>query len=133
MPRSILEQIKAFNWRQWVVVFLFLVAVGFSGLYALRTVRHAVYWRLHRDEPIRGWMNVRYVSHSYHVPPHVLYEALGMEDRQSDRRPLRHIARQQHRSMDDIRQTLQEAIDRFRANNPRANPAQGSSGQGSPG
>jgi hypothetical protein len=89
---------------------MFLLVLGFTGLHAVRTIRDAIYWHSHQDEPIHGWMNVGYVAHSYSVPPHVLYKALGLPHRPPDKRPLREIARSQQRSMDQIKAILQDAI-----------------------
>lgn len=101
---------KKLSWRQWLVLLAFLLAVLISGLFAVRIVRHAVYWRLHRDEPIRPWMSVHYVAHSYRVPPHVLYQAIGLPPLTRDRRPLRQIARQQNRPVEALIKELQDAI-----------------------
>jgi hypothetical protein len=98
------------NARQWLVVLAFVLVVAATLFFAVRAVRPAVYWHYHQDEPIKGWMNVEYVAHSYHVPPHTLYIALGLPHRPPDKRPLRDIARAQNRSMDEIRTVLMGAI-----------------------
>ena len=108
--RRIVQTLKGFNWRQWLVLAAFLFIIGFTGLHAFRFVRDAVYWSYHRDEEIRGWMPVGYVAHSYRVPPHVLYQALGLPHKPPDKRPLREIARAQNRSMDEVKAVLQDAI-----------------------
>jgi hypothetical protein len=105
-----LQKLNRFSWQQWCVLAAFLLVLGFTGLHAARTINAALYWRNHRDEPIRGWMTVGYVAHSYHVPPHVLYQALGLPHRPPDRRPLREIAQAQNRSLDEVRTILQDAI-----------------------
>ncbi|MDT7541385.1 MAG: hypothetical protein QOE33_1289 [Acidobacteriota bacterium] len=90
---------------------LFVLVLGATGIHTTRTIRRALYWREHRDEPISGWMTVGYVAHSYHVPAHVLYSALDLpQTKPHDRRPLREIARAQGRSMNDLRAILQDAI-----------------------
>jgi hypothetical protein len=98
------------NARQWGVVLLFLLVVAGTVYFGVRTVRPMIYWHYHRDEPIKEWMNVEYVAHSYKVPPHVLYIALGMPHKPPDKRPLRDIAAQQGKSMDQVREILLEAI-----------------------
>jgi hypothetical protein len=113
---------KKLGWHQWLLLIVFLLAVFVTGLFAVRAVRRAVYWQTHRDEPIRPWMSVRYVSLSYGVPPHVLYEALRLEPVPHDRRPLRQIAREQNRSVEALIQELQEAIKGFRAHAPPEPP-----------
>jgi hypothetical protein len=102
--------LRKLTWRQWLVVLAFLLVLAGTGFFALRTIRAAVYWHYHQDEAIRGWMNVGYVAHSYNVPPHVLYRALGLPHKPPDRRPLREIAKAQNRSMDEIRAILLNAI-----------------------
>jgi hypothetical protein len=98
------------NGRQWLVVLAFLLVLGGTVFFAQRAIRPAIYWHYHQDEPISGWMNVEYVAHSYHVPPHVLYLALGLPHKPPDKRPLRDIAAVQNRSMDEIKVILLDAI-----------------------
>ena len=111
---KLVERLRNLSWQQWLVIVAFLLVLGFTGLHAFRAVRSAAYWSHHRDEPIRAWMNVGYVAHSYHVPPPVLYEALGMQRLPHDKRPIRVIAREQHRSVNEVIAILQEAIVRAR-------------------
>lgn len=101
---------KNLSLRQWAVVLAFVLVISGTVFFAVRAVRPAIYWHYHQDEPIRGWMNVGYVAHSYHVPPHVLYLALGLPHKPPDKRPLRDIANAQKRSMDQIRAVLLAAI-----------------------
>jgi hypothetical protein len=98
------------GWRQWVAVVAFLLAVFAAGFFAVRTVRHAVYWNQHRDETIRPWMSVHYISRSYRVPPHLLYQAIGLSPAPRDRRPLREIAHEQNRPVEALILELQNAI-----------------------
>lgn len=119
MRRAIAQTLRNFGWRQWLVVALFVLALGATALHAARTFQRARYWREHRDEPIRGWMTVGYVAHSYRVPPRVLYQALNLPPREPgsprDRRPLREIAREQGRTLEEIAAALQQAVERERA------------------
>jgi hypothetical protein len=114
---------KAPGWRQSMMLVIFALVVTVTVLFAVRTVRRAIYWRQHRDEVIRPWMTVPYVAHSYRVPPPVLYEALGIPHRPGDHRPLRQIAREQNVSADHVIETLQTAIVRFQQNNVPNAPA----------
>jgi hypothetical protein len=127
---KLVERLKGFSWQQWVVIAAFLLVLGFTGLHAFRAARDAIYWSYHRDEPIRAWMNVGYVAHSYHVPPPVLYEALGVPHVPHDKRPIREIAREQHRSVNEVIAVLQEAI--VRARQPGAKPPPGLPGPPGP-
>jgi len=117
MSSKLLSTVKAFRWQQWLVVGAFLLVAGLTTYKAVDMVRQMAYWHAHRDEPIHGWMNVGYVAHSYRVPPYVLYRALDLP-LTLDKRPLRDIAKAQHRSMDDIRTILHGAIIHARQPNP---------------
>jgi hypothetical protein len=123
--------VRKLGWQQWLVLTLFLAALVVAGLFGVRAVRHAVYWSLHRDVPIREWMTVPYVAHSYRVPPRVLYETLGINpSHPHDKRPLRVIAREQNRPVEEIISELQDTIARERASRPpppapRAKPSEG--------
>ena len=55
-------------------------------------------------------MNVPYVAHSYHVPPHVLFLALGLPPKPPDDRPIVEIARAQNRPVEAVIADLQYAI-----------------------
>lgn len=122
---------RKLGWQQWLVLGLFLAALGMAGLFGVRAFRRATYWRAHRDVVIRPWMSVPYVAHSYRVPPRVLYEALGLKPQPPpDKRPLRLIAREQSRTVEELIGALQEAIAREREAHPpparqRAKPFEG--------
>jgi hypothetical protein len=120
------QTLRSFGWRQWLVVFLFVLVLGATAWHTTRTVRHAIYWQQHRDEPIRGWMTVGYVAHSYHVPARVLYQALNLPPREPreprDRRTLRVIARAQGRTLEEISVVLQDAITRARTSPAQTPP-----------
>ena len=106
---------KRLGWKQWVLVAALALVVLATGLFAVRIVRRAIYWHAHRDEAIRPWMTIPYVAHSYRLPPHILYQALGIPQQLHDRRPLGQIAREQNRSVDEVISLLQETIGRERA------------------
>jgi len=110
------------RWKKWIALGAFALVVATTGVFAVRTVRRAMYWRLHHDEVIRPWMSVPYVAHSYHVPPHILYQALGIPPQPHDRRPLKQIAREHNRSVDEVITVLHQAIARERATHPTGAP-----------
>ena len=113
---------KPNGWRKWIVVVAFTLVVLATGVFAVRTVRRAMYWRVHRDEVIRPWMSIPYVAHSYRIPPHVLYQSLGIPPQTHDRRPLRQIAIEQNRPVEEVISVLNDAIARERANHPPGAP-----------
>ena len=108
--RNIVKTLKGFNWRQWLVLAAFFLFLGVAVHHAVLFVRDAIYWKYHQDDEIQGWMNVGYVAHSYRVPPHVLYKALGLPHKPPDKRPLAEIAQAQGRSLDEVKASLQDAI-----------------------
>ncbi len=128
-PRTLM--MKKFTWRQSVVAVAFLLSLSVAIFFVVRAVRPLIYWHYHQDEPIRGWMTMGYVAHSYHVPPHVLHSALGLPDNPPDKRPLREIAKAQNRSMDEIRSLLLQAIVQARRPNP-ASPSPPTTPEASP-
>jgi hypothetical protein len=101
---------KNLNWRQSAVVLASLLFFAAGVVFVIRAVRPIIYWHYHQDEPIRPWMNIGYIAHSYRVPPHVLYQALGLPHKPPDKRPIRDIARAQNRSVAEVIGTLQNAI-----------------------
>jgi hypothetical protein len=113
---------KRFGPTQWLIVFALVLVVALTGLFAVRTVRRAVYWSFHRDETIRPWMSVPYVAHSYRVPPRVLYEALGIPHPPHDRRPIKELAHEQNRPAEELIAILEKAIAREREVHPNPSP-----------
>jgi hypothetical protein len=107
---------------RWLLLAAFLLAVGFTGFYVVRTVRDAIYWHAHHDEPIAGWMTLGYVAHSYHVPPHVLFLALGMDPGPPERRNIATIAAAQGRSVEQVAALLNNAIVHARPPYPPPGP-----------
>src|ERR1035437_5658969 len=75
---------RSHSWYQWLIVALFLLVAGFTLSKSVHTVREVIYWQAHQDEPIRGWMSVGYVAHSYRVPAEVLSLSLGLSLKQPD-------------------------------------------------
>jgi hypothetical protein len=118
---------KRLNWKQWTAIAALVVVVLLTSVFAVRTFRRAIYWRMHRDEVIRPWMSLPYVAHSYRVPPHVLYDALKIEHPPHDRRPIRQIAKEQNRPVNDVIKTLNDTITRSRQPPPSNGPPPGRS------
>ncbi len=101
-----------FRWQHWLLIFGFALSLAITGFFAVQAIRQMPHRR--RNEPIRPWMNIPYIAHSYQVPAHVLYQALGLESVPRDRRPLLEIARQQHQSVDNLILLLDAAIAQYR-------------------
>jgi hypothetical protein len=99
-------------WRRALLLGLaFLLAIAGTFYFAYRAGRSARRIRL-ESEPIRAWMSVPFIAHSHHVPPSVLFQAIGVEPRQPrDRRSVRHLAHDLKRPVPDLIAQLQHAID----------------------
>jgi len=113
---------RRFGWKQWAALAALALVLLVTGLFAVRTVQRAIYWRMHRDEVIRPWMSIPYVAHSYRVPPDVLYDALKLFHPPHDRRPIKQIAKEQNRTVEEVVATLQSAIARERTEHPPNGP-----------
>jgi len=92
-----------------ILAVAFFVALAGTFVFAVRTGRHAR--RLHwENEPIRPWMSVPFIAHTHHVPAEILFRAIGIEPQRHDRRPLRKIAREEHRSVAELIRDLDRAL-----------------------
>ena len=96
--------------KHWLVGLAFVLSVTLTGVIGVRTGQKVLYWHSHKDEPIRAWMTVGYIAHSYHIPPYILYQALGLPYKPPDKRPISTIARAQKRTVNDVRDVLSNAI-----------------------
>ncbi len=85
---------------------LALLLMFFFGYRAGRRA-HLIRWA---NEPIRPWMSVPFIAHVHHVPSETLFRAIGVEPHRHDRRPLRQIAREQHRPLPDLMREVERAI-----------------------
>jgi len=83
-----------------------LAATFFFGFRAGKTARH-VHWK---NEAIRGWMTVPFVAHTRHVHEEMLFRAIGVTPDRHDRRPLRDIARAEHKTTRQLIDQLEGAI-----------------------
>lgn len=100
--------------NQLLLLLCLLLAVVITLFFGTRAFRRFLHPPT--DEPIREWMNIPYVAHSYQVPPHVLFRALNLSDTPpADKRPIRTIARMLGLRVEEVIQILEEAIANERA------------------
>jgi hypothetical protein len=99
-------------WRQnrWLTL-SFLVTLMLALVFIIRAGIFFVYWQQHRDEPIQGWMTIRYIANSYRVEPRMVHDALGLQEKRPERRPLIRIAREEGRPLDALIESVLEAIE----------------------
>ncbi len=110
-----------FDWGDVLLTLAFVLCLAVAVVFAVRAIHVAS--RLHEEQPIRPWMTVPYVAHSYRVPSADLYQALGLPSRPRDRRPLADIAREEHRPVDQLRAELYAAIRAARSSSPPEMPS----------
>ena len=97
--------------RTLAICLAFALALAGTFVFGFRAGRDAR--RMHAaNEPIRAWMSVPFIAHAHHVPPAVLFQAIGVEPRQPhDRRSLRHLAHDLNRPVPQLMSQVQHAID----------------------
>lgn len=100
---------KLWRHNRWLTL-SFLITLTLALVFIIRAGVFFVYWQQHQDEPIEGWMTVRYVAHSYRVDPKVVHDAIGLPQTGPDRRPLIRIAREDGKPLDQITERVLEAI-----------------------
>jgi hypothetical protein len=105
--------------RTLLLIVTFAVAVLLTFVFGYRAGRaaHALRWE---KQPIHSWMNIRFIAHARHVPPELLYRAIGVEPRPDDRRPLRRLAREQKRPVEQLIRDLNAAIEQNQSSPPGA-------------
>ena len=117
--RGILRAVRLFRLRQWLVLGALLLVLGMTAYYTVRIVRFTVFSRQNQEAPIRGWMSVRYVARTHHVPVEVLNTAIGLPADSIERTPLRAIARSQNRSFEELQIELTDAVIDYRSRHPQ--------------
>lgn len=105
-------------WRRELLLAAFALSVVVTVIFGVRAFHQVPHKKV--DERIRPWMTINYVAHSHHVPPPVLYEALGLPPKPRDKRSIRQIARAQNIRVEEVILALQQAIERAR---PVASPS----------
>ena len=110
---------RLFRLRQWLVLGALLLVLGMTAYYTVRIVRFTVFSRQHQEAPIRGWMSVRYVARTHHVPVEVLNTAIGLPADSIESTPLRAIARSQNRSFEELQIELTDAVIDYRSRHPQ--------------
>jgi hypothetical protein len=100
--------------RTVLLAFGLVFAIALTFVFGYRAGRHVrlIRWE---NEPIRGWMSVPFIAHAHHVPPELLYQAIGLQPQPKDHRPLRRLAREQKRPVEQIIHDLDAAVAQYRA------------------
>jgi hypothetical protein len=108
--------------RTAILAVVFVVSIALTFVFGYRAGRQArlIRWQ---NEPIHAWMSIPFVAHAHHVPPEVLYQATGVTPRPHDRRPIRWLAREQKRPVDQLIKELNAAIQPNNPHPPGSAPA----------
>jgi len=97
------------------IALAFLLAVAGALVFATRATRQARHFGS-INQPIHGWMSIPFIAHTHHVPPSVLFQAIGIQPRQPrDHRSVRHIAHELNRPVPEVIADLQKAIQEAKA------------------
>ncbi len=86
-----------------------IVAIAFTFVFGYRAGRHARFIRW-ENEPVRAWMSIPFIAHTHHVAPEILYRAIGLTPQPKDHRPIRRIAREQKRPVQQIIEELNAVV-----------------------
>jgi hypothetical protein len=107
--------------RTVILAVVFVAAIALTFVFGYRAGRQArrIRWQ---NEPIHGWMSIPFIAHAHHVPAEVLYKAVGAAPRPHDRRPVRWVAREQKRPVDQLIKELNAAIQQNNARPPGSTP-----------
>lgn len=106
--------------RLWHSHRLLLLAFGLAAtltlFFAVRMVVFGIYWAdpKHQNQPLEGWMTLRYVAHSYDLQREDALAILGVSSPPGGRQSLQKLAREQGMTL----QELQSRIDAFVASRP---------------
>ena len=108
-----MKAVRNYRWKRGLLILGLAISLALIGIFTIRTVHNIPHARV--DEPIRPWMNVPYIAHSYHVAARILYQALGLAATSPfDRRPLSEIGRDQHRPVQTLISLLEGVIHEVR-------------------
>ena len=109
--------------RTVILAVTFVAAIALTFVFGYRAGREARMIR-RQNEPIHSWMSVPFIAHAHHVPAEALYKAIGAEPQPKDRRPLRRIAHEQKRKVDELIRELNGALAKNGAAPPVRAPQQ---------
>ena len=96
--------------RTLILVGIFVLSLALTFVFGYRAGHHArmIRWE---NEPIHGWMTVPFIAHAHHVSAEILYGAIGAKQQTKDRRPIRRIAREQKRPVEQLVKELNAALE----------------------
>ncbi len=95
----------------------FMLALGFTVLFAVRSIVFLVYWSdpAHHDRAFEDWMTPRYIARSWKLPDEVVLEALHLEQMPRRRTTLAEIATRQGVTVQQLEEDIARAALDYRA------------------
>ena len=121
--------------QRTLTIGLIVVGILIVGFFGLRTLRAFREFRGHRPPPfspaeaqqvetdvelIRDWMTIPFISKMYHVPPHVLFEALNIPPEGNQEKSLNDLNREYYPKENGI--VLEKVKAAVLANQPQQIP-----------
>src|SRR5438270_14092779 len=96
----------------------FVLALAIVFVFGYRAGRQA--WQMRwANSPVKPWMSVPFIAHTHHVPVETLFDAIHVQPRHPhDRRPLRRIAHEEKRPVEELIREIDQAIARTRGSHP---------------
>ena len=102
--------------RHPVLASLFALALILTLFFAGRFVAQVVYWSdpARQEQEVEGWMTLRYVARSWHLPVPELYEAAGLpQPQRGNRRTLEQLAAERNVPVAQLIAEVEAAIARL--------------------
>jgi hypothetical protein len=133
MVVALLEPSSAAVRRRWqrplllglaAVVAVLVVVFGLRMYHSYQLLRSAQDLRSSEVAPVRAWMTLHYVAHTYGVPEDALVERLGLPPEVDRQASLRALASDHGRRTPDYVQLVQRTVAELRV----ATPARGGGG-----
>ncbi len=111
------RQLLAFARQNWLPTSVFVIALAAFLLFSGRFVADFIYFNdpKHQDQALKGWMTPRYIGMSYSLPKDVVFDALGLEEKQKGpRKHMRDIAAEKGMTLDEMTEVVRQAAEEFR-------------------
>jgi hypothetical protein len=107
---------KAAFKRHPVLSTSFLIALALTLFFVTRLLVHLLTWEGHLHEPIKPWMTIGYVGHSWGLNPKVIDERAGLPLPVNGRPfTLQEIADDRGVPVEDIIKQVEDAVAKLRA------------------
>ncbi len=114
-----IQKFKRLWHNQKLLLLGFLIVSLFTLMFLGRAIFGAIYFKNHPDRPIEPWMPIGFIAKTYHVPPEILLEAVGIPKSDSIRRRIRRISQETGVPYEQLIDQMLRAIQDYRDERPR--------------